>query len=65
MLYHGSTIKDLKVIKANAYSHTLNKNVAYFTDDRVYALICCRKPEENFVTMGLREGKQHFSELWD
>ena len=62
MLYHGSIIKDLKVIKANAYSHTLKKNVAYFTEDRVYALICCRKPEENFVTMGLRNGKQHYFE---
>ncbi|MBQ2901790.1 MAG: hypothetical protein IJE49_08075 [Agathobacter sp.] len=62
MLYHGSVIKDLKVIKANAYSHTLKKNVAYFTEDRGYALSCCRKPEENFVTMGLREGKQHYYE---
>ena len=62
MLYHGSIIKDLRVVKANAYSHSLKKNVAYFTEDRVYALICCRNPEENFVTMGLREGKQHYFE---
>ena len=62
MLYHGSVIKELKVIKANAYSHALKKNVAYFTEDRIYALICCRKPEENFVTMGLRDGKQHYFE---
>lgn len=62
VLYHGSIIKDLKEIKANAYSHTNNKNVAYFTEDRVYALICCRKQEENFVTMGLRDGKQHYYE---
>ena len=33
MLYHGSVIKELKVIKANAYSHTLKKNVAYFTEE--------------------------------
>lgn len=62
MLYHGSIVKDLKEIKANAHSHTNNKNVAYFTEDRVYALICCRKREENFVTMGLRENKQHYYE---
>lgn len=62
ILYHGSVIKNLKVIKANAYSHTNKKNVAYFTEDRVYALICCRKQEENFVTMGLRDGKQHYFE---
>ena len=62
MVYHGSIIKGLKTIKANAYSHTNNKKVAYFTEDRVYALICCRKREENFVTMGLREGKQHYYE---
>ena len=62
MLYHGSVIKELKVIKANAYSHTLKKNVAYFTEDRIYALVCCRKSEENFVTMGLRDGKQHYFE---
>lgn len=62
MLYHGSIIKGLETIKANARSHTNNKNVAYFTEDRVYALICCRKREENFVTMGLREGKQHYFE---
>ena len=62
ILYHGSIIKNLKGIKANAYSHTNNKNVAYFTEDRVYALICCRKQEENFVTIGLRDGKQHYYE---
>ena len=62
MLYHGSVIKDLKVIKANAHSHSLHKNAAYFTEDRVYALVCCRSREENFVTMGLREGKQHYFE---
>lgn len=62
MLYHGSITKDLKVIKANSYSHSLKKKVAYFTEDRVYALSCCRKPEENFVTMGLRDGMQHYFE---
>lgn len=62
MLYHGTILKDLKEIKANAHSHTSNKNVAYFTEDRAYALICCRKRDENFVTMGLREGKQHYFE---
>ena len=62
MLYHGSIVEGLKTINANAYSHTLGKNVAYFTEDRVYALVCCRKKEENFVTMGLRDGEQHYFE---
>ncbi|MBR3841537.1 MAG: hypothetical protein IKM20_10405 [Erysipelotrichales bacterium] len=62
MLYHGSIMKDLKVIQANANSHTFKKKVAYFTEDRVYALVCCRSREENFVTMGLRNGKQHYFE---
>lgn len=62
MLYHGSIIKGLNVISANAYSHSRGKNVAYFTEDRVYALVCCRRKEENFVTMGLRDGQQHYFE---
>ena len=62
MLYHGSILKDLEIIKANAYSHTNKNHVAYFTEDRIYALICCRKRDENFVTMGLRDGKQHYYE---
>ena len=62
MLYHGTLVKDLEYIKTNAYSHTQDKQVAYFTEDRVYALICCRKKDENFVTMGLREGRQHYFE---
>lgn len=62
-LYHGSVIPNLNCIKANAKSHSQEKLVAYFTSDRVYALVCCRKREENFVTMGLREdGKQHYFE---
>lgn len=62
MLFHGTAMKDLKIIKANAHSHLQDKKVAYFTEDRVYALVCCRKREENFVTMGLRDGKQHYFE---
>ncbi|MDE5801955.1 MAG: hypothetical protein K2I22_03445 [Lachnospiraceae bacterium] len=63
MLYHGTTIGGLSIIKANAKSHTSEKTVAYFTEDRCYALVCCRTREENFVTMGLRgDGKQHYFE---
>ncbi len=60
--YHGSIIKDLNVILANAKSHVDGNKVAYFTTDRVYALVCCRSREENFVTMGLRDGIQHYYE---
>lgn len=63
MLYHGSAIGKLRVIKANSKSHTSGKMVAYFTEDRCYALICCRDRNENFVTMGLRQdGKLHYYE---
>ena len=62
MLFHGSIVKDLSFIEANANSHSQGKKVAYFTEDRVYALVCCRKKEENFVTMGLRDEKQHYYE---
>lgn len=62
-LYHGSVIGGLDVIWANATSHKDGGKVAYFTTDRIYALVCCRSREENFVTMGLREdGKQHYFE---
>ena len=63
MLYHGTPIGGLSVIKANAQSHTTGKKVAYFTEDRCYALVCCRSPNENFVTMGPgKDGKQHYFE---
>lgn len=63
MLYHGTVIGGLCAIKANASSHSSGKMVAYFTEDRCYALICCRDRGENFVTMGLGEdGKQHYYE---
>ena len=63
MLYHGTWIKGLHVIKANATSHATGQRVAYFTADRCYALVCCRDAANNFVTMGLREdGKQHYYE---
>lgn len=63
MLYHGTTIGGLHIIKANAKSHTSGKPVAYFTEDRCYALVCCRSRYENFVTMGLGgDGKQHYYE---
>lgn len=63
MLYHGSILNDLKVINANSHSHTSGKRVAYFTEDRCYALVCCRNRNENFVTMSLsKDGKQHYYE---
>lgn len=63
MLYHGTSIGRLCTIKANSKSHTSGKKVAYFTEDRCYALICCRDRSENFVTMGLnKDGKQHYYE---
>lgn len=63
MLYHGTNIGGLRYIQANSKSHTTGKSVAYFTEDRCYALVCCREREFNFVTMGLREdGKQHYFE---
>ncbi len=51
-LYHGSMIRGLNIIVANAKSHVDGSKVAYFTTDRIYALVCCRSREENFVTMG-------------
>lgn len=63
MLYHGTTVGGLSVIKASSKSHASGKPVAYFTRDRCYALICCRDRNENFVTMGLqKDGKQHYYE---
>ena len=61
--YHGSVIGGLDVILANAKSHVDGSSVAYFTTDRVYALVCCRSRQENFVTMGPdRNGMQHYFE---
>lgn len=60
--FHGSVIGDLNVILANAISHVDGSKVAYFTTDRVYALACCRSMRENFVTMGPRDGVQHYFE---
>lgn len=63
MLYHGTVMAGLSIIKANVISHISGKMVAYFTEDRCYALVCCRDKRENFVTMGLKEdGKQHYYE---
>ena len=63
VFYHGSVIGNLDTILANAKSHADGSRVAYFTTDRVYALVCCRSREENLVTMGLREdGKLHYFE---
>ena len=63
MLYHGSYLGGLSVIAANSRSHTTGKPVAYFTESRAYALVCCRPPEENFVTAGIRQdGKLHYFE---
>ncbi len=61
-LYHGSVVGGLDTILANAKSHVDGTKAAYFTTDRVYALVCCRSRSENFVTMGLRAGKQHYFE---
>ncbi len=61
-LYHGSILGGLDTILANAKSHTNGGSVAYFTADRVYALVCCRSREENFVTMGPKNGVQHYFE---
>ena len=63
LLYHGTILGNLGMILANSISHTSGKRVAYFTEDRCYALVCCRSRGENFVTMGLRDdGKQHYFE---
>lgn len=63
MLYHGTTISGLNTIKANSKSHSTGKSVAYFNEDRCYALVCCRSKTENFVTMGVgADGKQHYFE---
>lgn len=63
MLYHGSYLGGLTVIAANSRSHTTGKPVAYFTESRAYALVCCRPPEENFVTAGIgKDGRLHYFE---
>ena len=63
MLYHGSVVDGLTTIWAKSKSHVSGEPVAYFTLDRVYALVCCRKRTENFVTMGPdKNGKQHYYE---
>ena len=62
IFYHGSIIKGLNIILANAKSHVDGNMIAYFTTDRVYALVCCRSRRENFVTMGLKDGVQHYFE---
>lgn len=63
LFYHGSVVGGLSTILANAKSHADGRNVAYFTTDRVYALVCCRSRSENFVTMGPdQNGKQHYFE---
>ncbi|MBQ6116578.1 MAG: hypothetical protein IJL08_04545 [Oscillospiraceae bacterium] len=63
VFYHGSIISGLNIILANAISHVDGSKVAYFTTDRVYALVCCRSRRENFVTMGPdRNGIQHYFE---
>ena len=63
MLYHGSVVDGLTTIWAKSKSHVSGEPVAYFTMDRVYALVCCRKRTENFVTMGPDKNvKQHYYE---
>ena len=63
MLYHGTIISGQNTIKAISKSHSTGKSVAYFTEDRCYALIYCRSKTENFVAMGVRaDGKQHYFE---
>lgn len=63
LLWHGSTLGGLDVVLASAKSHVDGGKVAYFTTDRVYALVCCRSKKENFVTMGPdKKGIQHYFE---
>ena len=63
MLYHGTVVPGLDTIQANAKSHATGMPVAYFTEDRCFALVYCRSRNENFVTMGIRaDGKQHYFE---
>ena len=44
--YHGTIFGGLDRILANANSHVDGGKVAYFTTDRVYALVCCRSKAE-------------------
>ena len=64
VLYHGSALAELPYIKANAKSHVTGEQVAYFSSDRVYALVCARQKTNRFVTMGYRseDDKQHYFE---
>ena len=64
MFYHGSYFANLPYIMANAKSHSTGKQVAYFTSDRVYALVCSRSKPNRFVTMSYHadDGKQHYYE---
>ena len=55
MFYHGTAIPGLDTIKANAKSHATGMPVAYFTEDRCYALVCCRSRNENFVAFAQME----------
>lgn len=65
MIYHGSCIPGLHAIKANSKSHSTGKLVAYFSEDRCYALVCCRSRAENYVTMGVAgDGRQHYIEYF-
>ena len=58
VFYHGSVIGGLDTILANAKSHVDGGKVAYFSTD----LVCCRCRQENFVTMGPKDGIQHYFE---
>lgn len=62
LFYHGSVIGGLDTILANSKSHVDGSKVAYFSTDRIYALVCCRSRQENLVTMGLRDGIQTYFE---
>ena len=42
----GSVVDGLTTIWAKSKSHVSGEPVAYFTMDRVYALVCCRKRTE-------------------
>lgn len=65
LLYHGSIFGGLDTILAHSKSHVDGSKVAYFTTERIYALVCCRSRAENHVTMGLRkDGKQHYFETF-
>lgn len=61
-LYHGTTIPELEVLKANSVDRDGNR-VLYLTDNYPYSLFYIRDREIDFVTCGVRErGIVHYDE---